>query len=499
MSWLGLLVAGVVVGMVAASHRSFRIDECVVAWLAGLPDPGALWKAVVDDRTSDLQMPFYTAFIWVWKQIFPHGEWALRLSNVPWFALGLAALCQMMDKRLRPAVGVMLLASPFIWFLLDDARSYTMQLGLTMFVGACLVRLSSTAPVAASGERAWVWALCVSTLLLFGSSMMAAIWGSALVGAWLLARPWTQTMELLKRYWAIWIMFFLSVFALGLYYLWTLKLGARGYSAGPPRLMVIPFIFYELCGFSGLGPSRHVLRAEEGKAVLSYLPLLGVYGGLLLLTMVAGLKRLREMFSPRTLLSIFFCFLAATVVIFLAGVATHFRVQGRHFVPLLAPLGVLLGAGVAALWTARLPWFKACAAGFVLLTIISCLNLRFAPRHGKEDYRTAASIGAAALAKGEKVWWSAEPRGGLVYGLPVTPDVRPGTALAVLNESPGFLQSKPAPDVVIASKGDLYDNAGALAAYLLEHHYKQVQVLIAFTVWRKEGGPNPKTEIRNPK
>ena len=484
--WMVLFFGGVAVGMLAISSRSFWIDECSVAWLASLPSLEELWRSVVADRTTELQTPFYTFFIWCWEKAFGHGEWVFRVSNVPWFAVGLTAGCAAAGTRLRWAVAVVLLASPFAWFKMDEARSYAMQLGLSLLVGAALVRLSQPNLQPTARERLWFAVVCGGGLALSASSMMAMIWFGGFLSAWLWTVSWKHALELAKRHMLILGTNVILGLGLGCYYLWTVKIGARGYSPTPARLAAIPLVAYELCGFLGLGPSRLALRSEETRALWPYLPILAVYGALVLLTMLAGWRCLKEQLSARVLSGITACLLSAAVVIFLAGVISHFRVQGRHFTPLLGPLALLLGAGVFSLWTKPARWNKSVAAGFVLVSLVSCFSLRFASRHGKDDYRTAAAIGAQALAKGEQVWWSADPRGALVYGMPVATEPQPGKALVILNPSREFLNGLNFPDVVIASKADLYDNAGALLACLAERRFKKDMVLTAFTVWRRE-------------
>ena len=91
------------------------------------------------------------------------------------------------------------------------------------------------------------------------------------------------------------------------------------------------------------------------------------------------------------------------ILILAAGVAMHFRVLGRHLAPLAAPLFLLLAMGVAAAWRRGMAG-RILAAGFFALWLASGLSLRFAARHGKDDYRGAAAVAKAALAQGEIVW-----------------------------------------------------------------------------------------------
>jgi hypothetical protein len=128
------------------------------------------------------------------------------------------------------------------------------------------------------------------------------------------------------------------------------------------------------------------------------------------------------------------------------------------------------------------------ALAFLLLCAASAISLRWAPRHAKDDYQQAAAIAQAAVSAGQHVWWCADEIGGRFYGLALPPRLTmdgPGKARLLLNPSAADLAGKPSPDLLVLSKVDLYDNAGALRDYLKQEGYRQTQTLPAFTFWRK--------------
>ena len=101
---------------------------------------------------------------------------------------------------------------------------------------------------------------------------------------------------------------------------------------------------------------------------------------------------------------------------------------------------------------------------FLVLGLASAASIRFATRHAKDDYRSAAAVARAALSVGDKVWWNADKFGALLYQVHFAESCN-GAAM-LFNPQHGFADRAPAPSVVIASKPDIYDAHGALAEYL---------------------------------
>jgi hypothetical protein len=134
-------------------------------------------------------------------------------------------------------------------------------------------------------------------------------------------------------------------------------------------------------------------------------------------------------------------------------------------------------------WTGRLV-----VAAFVGLSLVSCLSLRFSERHAKDDYRGAAAMGRAALARGETVWWNAQKEGAILYHLPLTEQpVNPGMAVFLMNPEKSFERDLPKPDLVLTSKADLFDSNGALADYLAQAGFRRTTTLTAFAAWQVAG------------
>jgi hypothetical protein len=210
----------------------------------------------------------------------------------------------------------------------------------------------------------------------------------------------------------------------------------------------------------------------------------------LLLLAAAGLMR-----APRRARRIYIAFVAVLpmLLLVLAGSFFGFRVLGRHCTPFLPVLLFILSLGLVSACSGKVI-FKVLAAAFLLLTLVSCLLIRFAPRHEKDDYRDAAKAANIAISLGHTVWWSASGDGASYYHLPLAARLgEEGRALPLLNPTPELLSTLPVPDLVImTSRLDLYDNRGALVNYIRNNPYTIVGSFPAFVLWqRKTNSPPP--------
>ena len=287
-------------------------------------------------------------------------------------------------------------------------------------------------------------------------------------------------MSLARRYWYLWLAAggLLVVFA-G-YYLWTLSLGARASASATTTLGSVCFVGYELLGFGGLGPGRLELRTAGLAALRPYLAWLGLYGVAIAILMGAAVLQEIKGRNRRHLVLALCCVLPPAFIL-AVGCVAHFRVLGRHFAPIVPVFLLLSASGLAWLWSRRGAWARVVALAFCGLSLLSCLSLRFSPRHEKDNYRAAAALARTALSKGQSVWWNAAEVGARYYHVPLTTDPgRRGAALLVLNPARGTLSHLPLPQVIIASKPDLYDGQSALAEFLREQAFpagRQIQRL----------------------
>jgi len=146
---------------------------------------------------------------------------------------------------------------------------------------------------------------------------------------------------------------------------------------------------------------------------------------------------------------------------------------------------LVLITGLSALWP-RGGAARAAALFFCGLMLFSSLSLRFAHRHEKDDYRSAAAVAFTALARGERVWWDAAEEGARYYRVPVGSNAASTTqVLFLMNPSREQLQTSPAPDVVIASRPDVYDGQMTLASYFKDQAFQRAREFTGFTVWER--------------
>lgn len=490
--WLSLL--GLFLGFVAVSNDSYWIDEASTLDKSIRPTVATWWERLRWEGTSNLQLPLYLLYAWGWEKLFGHGEWATRAANIPWLVVTMASFgwsfASVIRSRLVAASSLGL--SAFVWFYANEARPYLMQLGAACVVFAALLGIwRAGCQASPTQERRWVWTLATGCLVLAASGMLAMLWLGGGLAAALFANPRPRVKELLVRYWPAASVTGIGLLAIGGYYLWTLTLGARATVIASTDLKSILFTVYEMIGMSGLGPGRLAIREDGLVAFKPYWAGLLLYGVLFAILWGMGWRRLLAISPKRVLLWAAIGGLSVLVFLILVGVTSRFRVLGRHCMPLLPVMVFPLGVGLALAWEKRGLVGRLTVTGFLCLSLISCLVLRFSERHAKDDYRGAAALAQAALRKGEKVWWNACDQAAWIYQLPLaTGKAAPGEAVLIELPQKGFEAKLDLPDVVFTSKTDVYDYNGHLATFLQHSGFHEVSRLAAFSVWRRAGDSN---------
>lgn len=474
------MTAAMLAAIIAISNQSFWIDEANAGWKAIQPNFGAWWRTLKVEGGSDAQMPFYMAALWGWEKIVGHGEWALRALNLLWFLPSLYFFAGN-----RPGRWLAAGASAFVWYCLDEARPYGMQIGASLLLFGVGERMLTRSAPDRSIPPVELWLFALGLIVLAGSSLLGVIWAGAAVGIVALARSWPGR-ELRSPRFVLPAVLLVGVFAaLGAYYAWNLKQGARASTIAGTDARNLAFAGYELLGLSGLGPGRTDLRAGGLLAFRPYLvplSLLTLISGGVILT---GARQFWCIVPRRTLFTCVVVLGGAAGLLLAAGYVKHFRVLGRHFTPLLPVVLAVQAVGLSTL--ARRRTGTILAAVFLVLSLTSAASIRFAPRHAKDDYRRAAAVANDARQNGKQVWWNADRAGAFFYGLPISTDATEHNAAWLLG-SPieGFAKTLPEPSLVITSKPDIYDGRGVLAAYLKEHGYQPITNFMAFTLWRKK-------------
>ena len=475
---LSILLA-LLVGALAVSNQSLWIDEAHSAAKAMQPSLAKWWTTMVQDKGSDLQMPFYMFYLWAWAKIFGTSEIALRAANIPWFAAGLLALlCAFPKDRHRQfAIAALTLTNAFLWYYIDEARPYVVVFTFSALTAACLLRLREDSE-SAINSPVWFRLFLLGIVGVCATNLIAVPWAIAAAGAFVFC---TGTRLTLRFPLSI-ALATCALIALALYYLWSLRLGARASNVGQTGLANLAFAFYELLGVAGLGPGRLALREHGGKIIFEYIGpvILGAIAVLVLLS--AAFIALRKKATRRDFIFFGIAAILPLAVLIAAAVISHVRLLGRHFTPLLPFLLILLAIGFERILFSKGRWLRVAAIIAIAALSISALEIRFAPRHWRDDYRSAANLARNAVTANEKVWWIADEVTGAYYKLPLdSPNL---TLRSSLNED--SLETAPTPDLVCFSKPDIYDPHGKIGNYLREHDFKVTRVLPAFQILERQ-------------
>jgi hypothetical protein len=276
-----------------------------------------------------------------------------------------------------------------------------------------------------------------------------------------------------------------ALIALALYYVWSLQFGARGTNLGRTSIPTLGFAVYELLGLAGLGPGRLVLRANNFAALLSYAWELSIGAVAIVTLCAAGIKTMRANAKRRDFTYFTLAIALPLALLIIVAGAAHIRLLGRHFTPFLPFLLFLLAIGLQSLLYAKHARLRIGAAVAVLILFFSSLQIRFAPRHLRDDYRSAALLTQRALLDGNKVWWLADETTGAYYKIPLSsPNL---TFSSTFSE--GSFSATQTPDLVCFSKPDIYDSTGKIDNYLREHDFKVTREFPAFQIFERPASP----------
>ncbi len=509
------VVSAAWVGLLALNSQSFWIDE-LGTWRLTQAAGWADWlEHLLNWRNSDAQLPLYHAWIKLWVTWFGDREWVMRASNLPWLAVGLYAYWRAPVSR--PAVswvrwaGVLCALHPLTWYYTNELRPYVVLLAAASWAGVGLVGVwhESTDLSEARLSRHF---LLVGLALLAAMSAIGAIWTLAfVVSAVVLSRSSGRFLGLESSHMWTLLAGLLVVVPVFAQYVHSFLSGITATTLHDHKLVNFAFAFYELLGLAGVGPGRDDLRVAAGAALRAQGPAMAPVAVVLIGTLALGLRALwcRDRRTSGLVLA-----LSLLPVLVLLGLAElkHWRVVGRHMVPLLFFVCLVWAAAVQSLWRQG-DWMSRAWVGLMLSALLaSSLSVRWAERHEHERYRDAAEAATATLDQGGVVWWFADAPGPEYFGLGARTQklvrqkdfdggqyriylglksrlvfdcsaVGPGTLLVLENPDPAWLEACPAPEKVVFSRRDTFDRRGAGEAWMTAHGMRVSKRFLGFEIW----------------
>lgn len=485
----GVCLVSLLAAFLAVSHDSLWIDEAYSAHFAVAPDLATWWHRMKAEGPPDIEMPLYMFFLWIWEKAFGPSEWALRAANIPWFLLSQAAFWIGFRRwpKLQLAAVLCGAFNPMLWRYLNEARPYAMEYSGAAIVICCLAALAS--PTAKIGAL-WLYAFSAGLLILCSSCALGIPWAGAAVLAllclaWRRARVDWNTASL-----AAGAAGTAALIALAAYYFSVRHYGSGGEVGFGHRLETLCFVLYEILGFAGLGPGRIQITTQPEPSI--FFPFLGFLLPAALLMAgifaIAG-QAVRRCVDSRVILA------AASYLLlpclFLIGMIykMDWHAVGRHFMA-ASPVAVLVVAlAVAWAWQQKRRGQICWTGALCLFWIISCMQMRFAERHQRDDYRDAAPLALAALAQGKRVWWVAAELAGGYYGVPLTSDAaEKGRALVLWRPTAKEITKLPPPELVFFSKPTVFDRTGLIGTYLRSRNYSVAGTLPAFSILESKPG-----------
>ena len=469
----------------AITGRSFWIDEIETARIAQQPSLAAAWREVFRINGSDAQMPFNILWVWLCGHVVGTSELALRAVNTFWFIPGVMTFALAVTKRpARWVLFAVTAASPLLWYYLNEARSYSMQAGESLFLFGVLTHwwLNQEIPIHKERWRAAGFALAL--VLLGGSSMLGMIFTvTPLLMAAVLLPP-KRLQEFGRTFLPFWMTTLILFFLTGVYYLWTLHKGARATAIAGTNWSNLAFISYELFGGDGLGPGRSEIREQGLRVFRPYASQLVFYGVTVLVFIAVAIREIRQKLGGKKLFWLAVAVGLPAAFILTAGAVLKFRVLGRHFSPLLPVVLGILAIGILTVWRRGVAG-KILVSIFFALYLTSALSLRLAARHEKDNYRAAAALAKKTAAAGKTVWWNAMRNGAIYYHVPMTDraESQPGVNMIPYPGHDPLPTNQP--DLILTTRPDVLDVEGVMAAYLKREHFQPTTNIKGFILWQK--------------
>jgi hypothetical protein len=151
---------------------------------------------------------------------------------------------------------------------------------------------------------------------------------------------------------------------------------------------------------------------------------------------------------------------------------------------------ILIGQTLAADKIWQRTWGKMLVALFAGLLLISALELRFAGRHAKEDYRQAAALTKNMIKQGAVVYWAADIQTAIYYGVIEDKERDAGSDRVVLHTQPDAARRLEQCDVVVLSRTDVYDAAGICRQFIRDKQFRSARTYQGFIIYSRSEWEN---------
>jgi len=428
-----------------------------------------------------------------WTKVAGTDPVAMRASNVGMFVI--ANLALLWPFRSRPNIALLAiltscLSAP-LWYYLNEIRPYIM-----LYLGTCLM-VGASIEIAGSKHRPSsfaITALCIGAVISSGATVIGIAWAGSIslfiLIHWLAIRK-NSLSELVNRNYLTLAIAVVCIAALLAHAIRMFALGKRPMLLGGDNILALPFSFYTNLGLLGIGPGMLDMRANSVGALVPFAPIIAFSAIMFGLVGIGGLLEIGPKLGGRTLGLLTVCIFLPVLFIFSLGLVVHWRALPRHFIPLVSLFNLLYAFGLAWWWRGRFLG-KAVFLISVIIMGYSSLNVRYAPRHAKDDYKQAAELAAIELARDGRVWWIADIRGALYYGIPVSDEHEspaathiPGVQINLSEKTSSFLSTEVPPTLVLLSRPDTYDRQNVVKDYLSENKYHLFESFPAFAAWRR--------------
>lgn len=473
------------------SNKSLWIDEGATAVYALQPNFSDFWSHLNTDTNSDCQMPLTMLIAWVVDKFAGSSEWMLRAPNLVWSWISLGLLFIIGRNKEMIWLPLLFAIQPFLWFYMDEARPYIFQVMCGCFLLQALINFRS-------GEKSWVLSFIVGSVLLAHATLLAPITLFAVIGSGLwIAQNQKINYRLQGKDKLLLSVGFLLCLPIGFYYLQTIQRGASGAQLWEISVFNLGYLFYELSGFTGLGPAPSVLRdyatSRDFIGLLTHYPfnwvVVGSFGLLLLVIVIKGVSGVRTRADWPDFLSCMTVVVLTVGCFIIISMILHKAFWARHLAPVFPFFVYALALLVKSYNPTKFFFTKACWVVPLVMAawVTSSLTIRFWTGQASEDYRSTAHMVKQVLASGGVVAWSASWHCAYYYGLPVDQEgiSKAENFILLYGPKPSDPDALKEPDLVVIGKKDIYDREGRIQKWIFANRYTLSTQIPSFALYFK--------------